>query len=1027
MSEDDKKSPQGFGANSAIFVALVATGAYFYAQQAPLEVLRPPPLESRIEHKFHAQDIEARLWEDPFDAVARQLKKVDGEEKKACDEAWAKKPPMLPLHCRPPLIDEGGNLRYGIENTRIIAVTAPGASYFEDSETRRRLRYAVLSGLHVQHYEPQNEQHIGYFRPRARNQIGLPNAIPFEWLELETDKVKKENTIDGKSLKSNLLLLWIDENVLGDDQKPLEKLLEMRNSLCAFNTDMNCESYEYQVIGPYSSKILKYLAGEINDCHTAQCKTQFYSYGTTVGETDLPRVPQNILRAIGSDDALADAIVKELELRGIKPAANNKPHIALVSDRDTLYGRRVTDAFERKLATGFSPVKLTYIRGVDGTLSSMSAEVKKSSANSEQSGNDKHLIKTQEDLKTLEHAFGQDQFDYLRRLAANLKDKDDELRRGEERRLSAIGVLGNDVFDKLLAMRALKPLFPEAVFFTTDYDAALAGREELKWTRNLIIASSYGPTVSNDLQGDIPPFRSTYQTAAFLATLAAVQDGKSEAASVLKTRIEKGLRSPRIFEIDRRGGFLSLPTQSDSSGIHPSISSVYSPLSNSEQVSFAVVILAVAIVFLSFYWNGLLLPFLRTTWLGLAVVMLLAAIVVFWWNSLADWATAHGQGEPIAWAQGVSMWPSVALRAIAGLMAVVLTNDAWKELSANIEDIEKRRLKIDANGASKAPRFRIETGRGEQGALRRFLEAFSYRLIDEEAENDKDKDVFVNDVWKTYIAKERLKLVAVRVSFYVVMMLVLFFSLVSAYGWPNTPWRGQHGATIYYAVTVPAVLTLLILVFLVFDSTLLCLRFVEVLRRHRTHWPDNTHLKFRKKLNVEHPLLDDWIDLRFIALRTRCISKLIYYPFAIFALMIMSRSTAFAEFAVSPPVVVTQFVGFVALFGCAMALCFSAEKARKTTMTRLMEGIAAAKASSGEDQSKSGNEGSGRDSAASIVGDSAPRASADQLESLLKLVDGLREGSFVPLSQQPPIRALLLPIGGLGWTALLDYRLLPGL
>ncbi|MDP3068454.1 MAG: hypothetical protein Q8M72_07260 [Methylocystis sp.] len=40
----------------------------------------------------------------------------------------------------------------------------------------------------------------------------------------------------------------------------------------------------------------------------------------------------------------------------------------------------------------------------------------------------------------------------------------------------------------------------------------------------------------------------------------------------------------------------------------------------------------------------------------------------------------------------------------------------------------------------------------------------------------------------------------------------------------------------------------------------------------------------------------------------------------------------------------------------------------------------------------------------------------------------LREGSFVPISQQPPIRALLLlPIGGLGWTALLDYRLLPGL
>jgi len=222
------------------------------------------------------------------------------------------------------------------------------------------------------------------------------------------------------------------------------------------------------------------------------------------------------------------------------------------------------------------------------------------------------------------------------------------------------------------------------------------------------------------------------------------------------------------------------------------------------------------------------------------------------------------------------------------------------------------------------------------------------------------------------------------------------------FGPPNAPWRGRLDQ-VYEDVTWPLVLLLLFLTFLVFDATLLCLRFVDVLRKNRTSWPSDTHRIFGEKFNFQDQLLDEWIDLDFLALRTRCISRLIYFPFAIFALMIASRSTAFAEFALSWPIIITQVAGCVIIFGCAMALCFSAEKARATTKSRLMEGMVAAKAADGCEKR------------------------AAQIETLLKLVDGLRQGSFVPLSQQPPIRALLLPLGGLGWTALLDYRLLPGL
>ena len=617
-----------------------------------------------------------------------------------------------------------------------------------------------------------------------------------------------------------------------------------------------------------------------------------------------------------------------------------------------------------------------------------------------------------------------------------LKDEDDALKRDDKGGLRAIGVLGNDVFDKLLVLRALKPLFPEAIFFTTDYDAALAGQDELEWSRNLIIASSYGPMANREYQKDIPPFRSTYQTAAFLAARMAAQNNAGEALK-LRGAIEKGLASARLFEIDRRGEFIPLPTEKVSASdamepnaddIHPKMRGLYPALAQKSAASFAAVLSIGAIILFSFYRNGLLSSYLKTTCLGLASIMLLSAIIFAAWGFVADRATAYGLGEPIAWAQGVSMWPSIALRAIAAVMAAVLIRDAWTELSANLEDIERRRLKIGAaDGASKTANAGGD-GRAARRPLSLLGRALSYRLIEEEAEKDKDKEVYVDSVWKEYVARQRLRPVAIRIAFYVLLMVMLYISLALAYGWPNIPWRGPYGTAIYYGVTIPAVLALLILVFLVFDSTLLCLRFVEVLRRHKTHWPDSTRAKYAEKLNIDDPLLDDWIDLRFMALRTRCISKLVYYPFAIFALMIVSRSTALAGFSISLPIVITQFVGFAALFGCAMALCFSAEKARRTTRTRLMERIIAAKARPGGGQAEAGMDGKSTDAGASAGEAATPtRASADQLETLLKLVEELHEGSFVPLSQQPPIRALLLPLGGLGWAALLDFRLLPGL
>jgi hypothetical protein len=113
--------------------------------------------------------------------------------------------------------------------------------------------------------------------------------------------------------------------------------------------------------------------------------------------------------------------------------------------------------------------------------------------------------------------------------------------------IQAVGVLGSDLYDKLLVLQALRPLLPNARFFTTDLDALLLHPAEQKVTRNLLVASGFGLQLRPDVQGAIPPFRSNYQTAEFLAARIAVRSNKPPSHCWTD--------SPRLFEIGSSRAF----------------------------------------------------------------------------------------------------------------------------------------------------------------------------------------------------------------------------------------------------------------------------------------------------------------------------------------------------------------------------------------------------------------------------------------------------------------------------------------
>ena len=138
-------------------------------------------------------------------------------------------------------------------------------------------------------------------------------------------------------------------------------------------------------------------------------------------------------------------------------------------------------------------------------------------------------------------AEGQSQFDYLQRLGDRIRQLDAELRLRGDRGIEAIGVLGFDLYDKLLVLQALRPLLPDAWFFTTDLDALLLHPSAQNVTSNLLVASGFGLQLRPDVQGATPPFRNNYQTGEYLAARVAIRSANGPDKCWLS--------SPLLFEI----------------------------------------------------------------------------------------------------------------------------------------------------------------------------------------------------------------------------------------------------------------------------------------------------------------------------------------------------------------------------------------------------------------------------------------------------------------------------------------------
>ena len=865
---------------------------------------RPPRIDASIEQIAHDQEqtIDARLWQDPLSAVAKAIDK--SELRKL--ETQCKVHPNSDSHCKPP-----PEAVAGPAEPLVLGVMVSGAPYPEDDEQRRRSRYSVLAGLERAGFVPKDARHIGYFLwPRANEDAPV---VPYEWFQ-PRGLAYENSTQMGPQ---DILVLWLNEADLKG--QPLSRLSSLIRKIRGYRGEVCVpeDGKNFRIVGPFSSDLLHDMVNEAqsfvspcinndspwpqdNNSHWPQLNAvQFYAYGASAPAAALQasstKIEQyfkdhkiELHRMVASDDTLAGGIVKELKgrLDASSPHFGPDPedHIALVSEWDTCYGQTLPQAVkdEFKKSRGLRPDQIyefTYLRGLDGLLPQPEDTGKRKQDKPENPAENPSAVadyfKLETDNKTLERPIGQGQFDYLRRISEQLRHIDDKLRKQQPAgKLKAIGVLGSDVFDKLLILRALRPQFPEAIFFTTDFDQDYTVKSELPYTRNLIISSSFGPNLNEKLQDHIPPFRDTYQTSAFLSTLSAIGNPANhwETSESFSDSLAEQLKEPRIFEIKRSGGVLAFawdtppnalrPPERDDKASDATVASanlgnggrsgtvasskecwrendpaksgyiqpvdleeqkklddtdapkimdtLYPTFEERSSQKVALGLALGAVLTFSLLAFRHIRKYVVFETVLASLVLGAAAWTCYHWEYVAQVLTEQGKGEPIALLDGVSLWPTVLLRVFGIVLAACFIRRVTCGLNENLIEIA-RELKLEPEPVTLWKQF-TSVVEDILSTRKKLRDRFGCSCGN--TPSARCSSIDAGAAWKVYVGHERFWPRCLRALLYTAGMFAIgMLVLVPIFGMPMNPARGMNASNWYFWVTMGYALLMQFLTF----------------------------------------------------------------------------------------------------------------------------------------------------------------------------------------------------------------------
>jgi hypothetical protein len=798
-----------------------------------------------------------------------------------------------------------------------------------------------------------------------------------------------------------------------------------------------------ELYSPWASAMKGILAyglrreeGQGTSCQTYEaCEQEFFHR--------LAAANVRLVYEIGSDDRLFDTLIEELERRQVRLGWDA---VILIGEWDSFYGRALPIEFRAaacaKVAT-FTEAELKQIqvpttikawcptvpRAIDlqiqrsADYESLTLNIFRysylSGLDGEVPGDDRVQAGRADKLKAnatakdvlagglQERPEGTSQLDYVRALASRIQDE------GEGAK--AIGILGTDPYDAVLILKALRPVFPHAVFFTVDLDARHLHASEYKWTRNMVVASPFGLQLDGGLQRDVPPFRSSYQTATFFAVLRAVNHVACRAAGDRQTsatpcqdgyhvaltpedRVYDAAEHPRIFEVGREGAVdLSIVDVEGVRTIHPLRADLghtddYGQLKQGVGANRATVMALLGIgLFLGagLAWtNQRLWLRISRSWplVAAAGLVILAGAAVFWamGGGIALMAH-HDEGEPLSWTAGVSIWPGEWLRLLVVMLGLVFLVKGFRDLQTNSNRLTGDFLfRID-----EGPRSRF-TLRTIWANLQRVYHPAATRVA-----------TTVDQAWSWYLEAagplQRTARVLILFLLYSATMIVLDHWVVDEE--MIIPCRGWLSCRVDVIMTLASVSLVVLLNLAVFDEVMLCRRWVGWVSASSGGWSEQVQQEYLREYGLNQSHKAEFDKLKYLAgidlisRRTEAVNRLIRYPFIALLIMIAARNDYFDIWNYPLLLLLAWALTVVLALSGALLLYQSADRAKQGVLAGLSKQMIQAL-------------GLGKDH----------EIRAKQVQYIIDQVEANQKGAFVPFYQQPVVESSLY-----GVVALLQY------
>jgi hypothetical protein len=390
-------------------------------------------------------------------------------------------------------------------------------------------------------------------------------------------------------------------------------------------------------------------------------------------------------------------------------------------------------------------------------------------------------------------------------------------------------------------------------------------------------------------------------------------------------------------------------------------------------------------------------------------IFVLAVFAALGWCILENHCSPTG--EPFSWNEGISIWPSEIVCAFAAMLSALFFVKARLDLLANKQELRDK--------FSLRPAFE----RGDvKKEWRQHLERFEQRL---KRQVPWHRWLFIRLKWISIHkwecpseasganCSDRNAAAARFSTHYNVLGFwphricrclpsIVAYTMLASGVWllgetPFVPYRGDLSGTVDNIVFWASVVFQTALIFFTVDASYLCRKFIDNLAgMDILPWSDETEATFEKRCGLRVAFTEEYIAAEVIGERSAAVGRLIFYPFFVLFLTIVSRASFFDHWNWPLSLILIFGVNAAVAAYSVWATRRAAENARKVLLDRLHGKIRR------------------------NMGGKTPGL-VEKLQNLAKEIESNEKGAFAPITKQPLIHAALMPIGAAGLSTVLNY------